>query len=72
MKYRFNKPLMVVDVTISMRNRPEPGNRYTIFNCLCRPYNRAPGPRKSYEITATSAAAAARMANHNYKSDFNL
>lgn len=72
MKYRFNKPLMVVDVSISPLNKPEKGNNYTIFECLCRPYNRAPGPRKSYEITATSAAAAARMANHNYKTDFNL
>ena len=72
MKYRFNNPLMVVDVAISMRKCPEPGNGKTIFDCLCRPYNSAPGPRKKYEITASSAAAAARMANANYKSDFGL
>ena len=72
MKYRFNNPLMVVEVSTSPLDKPERGNNYTIFDCLCRPYNRAPGPRKKYEITASSAASAARMANANYKSDFKL
>ena len=71
-KYRFsNPPASVVEVSKSPLDRPEPGNRYTIYDCLCRGFgynNKA--PRKTYQITATTSAAAARMAIENYRKDY--
>ena len=70
-KYRFSNPATVVEVSKSPLNRPEPGFRYSIFDCLCRGYgqnNKA--PRKTYQITATTPAAAARKANENYRKDY--
>lgn len=70
-KYRFTDPKIVVEVSKSPLNKPEPGNPYYIFDCLCRPFgHNMKGPRKIYQITATTLAAAARMAFNNYKSDF--
>lgn len=70
-KYRFSNPVSVVEVSKSPLDRPEPGNRYSIFDCLCRGFgqnNKA--PRKKYQITATTPAAAARMAIENYRKDY--
>ena len=69
-KYKFSNPATVVEVSKSPLDRPEPGNPYTIFDCLCRPFGRAQGPRKKYQITATTPAAAARMAIENYRKDY--
>lgn len=33
-KYRFSNPVTVVEVSKSPLDRPESGNRYTIFDCL--------------------------------------
>ena len=72
-KYKFADPRIVVEVSTSPLNRPEPGNPYTIYECLARPFgHNMRGPRKTYQITATSASAASRMAHHNYKADFGL
>ena len=70
-KYRFSNPATVVEVSKSPLDRPEPGNRYTIFDCLCRGFgqnNKA--PLKKYQITTTTPAAAARMAIENYRKDY--
>lgn len=70
-KYRFSNPVTVVEVSKSPLDRPEPGNRHTIFDCFCRGFgqnNKA--PRKTYQITATTPAAAARMAIKNYRKDY--
>lgn len=69
-KYRFANPASVVEVSKSPLDRPEPGNRYTIFDCLCRPFGRTQGPRKKYQITATTPSQAARMAIENYRKDY--
>lgn len=70
-KYRFSNPASVVEVSKSPLDRPEPGNRYTIFDCMCRGFGQnINAPRKKYQITATSAAAAARMAIENYRKDY--
>ena len=69
-KYRFSQPRIIVEVSKSPLDQPEPGNRYTIFDCLCRPFGRTQGPRKKYQITATTPAAAARMAIENYRKDY--
>lgn len=70
-KYRFSNPVSVVEVSKSPLDRPEPGNRYTIFDCLCRGFgqnNKA--PRKKYQITAPTPLQAARMAIENYRKDY--
>lgn len=70
-KYRFSNPASVVEVSKSPLGRPEPGNRYYLFDCLCRGFgqnNKA--PRKMYQITATTPSAAARMAIENYRKDY--
>ena len=70
-KYRFSNPVSVVEVSQSPLNRPEPGNRYTIYDCLCRGFgqnNKA--PRKTYQITATSPFSAAQLAIKFYRDDF--
>lgn len=71
-KYRFSNPASsVVEVSKSPLDRPEPGNRYTIYDCLCRGFgynNKA--PRKTYQITAITPAAAARIAIENYRKDY--
>lgn len=70
-KYRFSNPASsVVEVSKSPLDRPEPGNRYTIFDCLCRPLGRKQGPRKKYQVTAITPAAAARIAIENYRKDY--
>ena len=69
-KYRFSNPVTVVEVSKSPLDSPEPGNRYTIFDCLCRPFGRKQGPRKKYQITATTQASAAQMAIENYRKDY--
>ena len=69
-KYRFSNPVSVVEVSKSPLDRPEPGNRYTIFDCLCRGFgqnNKA--PRKTYQIIATTPSQAARMAIDFYRKD---
>ena len=68
-KYRFANPASVVEVSKSPLDRPEPGNHYTIFDCLCRPFGRTQGPRKKYQITATTPSQAARMAIDFYRKD---
>lgn len=69
-KYRFANPASVVEVSKSPLDRPEPGNRYTIFDCLCRGFGQNNhGPRKTYQITAPTAGAAARMAMEFYRKD---
>ena len=70
-KYKFSNPVSVVEVSVSPLDRPEPGNRYTIYDCLCRGFgqnNKA--PRKTYQITATTPSQAARMAITFYRNDF--
>ncbi len=70
-KYRFSNPASsVVEVSKSPLDRPEPGNRYTIFDCLCRPLGRKQGPHKKYQVTAITPAAAARIAIENYRKDY--
>lgn len=70
-KYRFSQPRIIVEVSKSPLDQPEPGNRYTIFDCLCRPIGISKcGPRKTYQITATTPAAAGRMARDNYAKDY--
>lgn len=69
-KYRFSNPASVVEVSKSPLDRPEPGNRYTIFDCLCRGFGQNnKGPRKTYQITATTPSQAARMAIDFYRKD---
>ena len=70
-KYKFSNPVSIVEVSVSPLDRPEPGNRYTIYDCLCRGFgqnNKA--PRKTYQITATTPSQAARMAIKFYRDDF--
>ena len=70
-KYKFSNPVSVVEVSVSPLDCPEPGNRYTIYDCLCRGFgqnNKA--PRKTYQITATTPSQAARMAIKFYRDDF--
>ena len=70
-KYRFSNPVSVVEVSQSPLNRPEKGNPYTIYDCLCRGLgqnNKA--PRKTYQITATSPFSAAQLAIKFYREDF--
>ena len=70
-KYKFSNPLSVVEVSQSPLDKPEKGNRYTIYDCLCRGFgqnNRS--PRKTYQITASSPFAAAQLAIKFYRSDF--
>lgn len=70
-KFKFGNPASVVEVSKSPLDRPEPGNRYTIFDCLCRGFgqnNKA--PRKTYQVTATTPSAAARLAIGFYRNDF--
>ena len=70
-KFRFSKPTIVVEVSKSPYDRPERGNSYTIYDCLARPFgHNMKGPRKTYQITATTPSQAARMAHHFYKVDF--
>ena len=69
-KFKFGNPASVVEVSKSPLDRPEPGNRYTAYDCLCRPFGRKQGPRNTYQITATTPAAAARMAIENYRKDY--
>lgn len=70
-KYRFSNPASsVVEVSKSPLAVREPGNRYTIFDCLCRPLGRKQGPRKKYQVTAITPAAAARIAIENYRKDY--
>lgn len=70
-KFKFGNPASVVEVSKSPLDRPEPGNRYTIYDCLCRGFgqnNKA--PRKTYQITATSPFSAAQLAIKFYRDDF--
>ena len=70
-KFKFGNPASVVEVSKSPFDRPEPGNRYTIYDCLCRGFGRNnKGPRKTYQITATTPSQAARMAIYFYRNDF--
>lgn len=69
-KFKFGNPASVVEVSKSPLDRPEPGNRYTIFDCLCRPFGRNQGPRKIYQITATTRSQAARKAIEIYRKDY--
>lgn len=68
-KFRFSKPTIVVEVSKNPADRSEPGNPYTIFDCVCRPFKGKPGIREKYQITAPSAEQAAQMAHHFYKVD---
>lgn len=69
-KYRFTEPKIVVEVSKSPYDRPERGNSYTIYDCLARPFGRMQGPRKTYQITATTPSQAARMAMDFYRKDY--
>lgn len=63
-KYRFSNPTTVVEVVSRLTDN-------TIFDCLCRLYGyHKRGPRKTYTITATSGASAARQANELYRKEF--
>ena len=70
-KFKFGNPASVVEVSKSPLDRPEKGNPYTIYDCLCRGFgqnNKA--PRKTYQITASSMCAAAQLAIKFYRDDF--
>ena len=71
-KFKFSNSI-VVGVSKSPLDRPEPGNPYTIYQCLCRPFGRGrkKGTRAKYQVTATSAANAARLAVEFYHRDTN-
>lgn len=70
LQYRFSKPDVTVEVRKSKLDQPDPKNPYKIFECLCRrPGRRFAVPRKTYNITATSQAAAARMAYESFIKD---
>lgn len=69
-KFKFGNPLSFVEVTKSPLDHPERGNRYTIFDCLCRPFGRTKGLRKKYQITAATPSQAARMAIEFYRKDY--
>jgi hypothetical protein len=69
-KFKFGNPLSFVEVIKSPLDYPERGNRYTIFDCHCRLFGRTKGPRKTYQITATTPGAAARMAIEMYRKDY--
>lgn len=70
-KYKFSNPVSIVEVSISPLDRPEKGNPYTIFDCLCRGFwQNNKGPRKTYQIIATTPSQAARMAIDFYRNDF--
>lgn len=62
-KFKFGNPASVVEVSKSPLDRPT----RTIFDCLCRPFGRMQGPRKKYQITATTPSQAARMAMEFYR-----
>lgn len=67
-KFKFTGSI-VVEVSTSPLDRPEPGNPYTIFDCLCRPLGRKKGFRKQYQVTATTKSQAARFAVESYRKD---
>lgn len=77
-RYIFPATGIIVEVSKSPLDRPEPGNRYTIFNCKCRGVGPNTGgflpnrkaPRNMYQITAPEPAAAARMAMDFYHKDY--
>ena len=70
-KYKFSNPLSVVEVSQSPLDKPDPRNPYTIYDCLCRGFGQNNhAPRKTYQITATTPSAAARMAIQFYRKDF--
>ena len=69
-KFKFSNA-SVVEVSKSPLNAPDPRNPYTIFDCLCRPFGRgrSKGPRKTYQVTATTPSQAARFAIEMYRND---
>lgn len=70
-KYKFSNPLSVVEVSVSPLDKPEPGNRYTIYDCLCRGFGQNNhSPRKTYHVTATTPSQAARFAIEMYRKDY--
>lgn len=70
-KYRFSNPLSVVEVSQSPLDKPERGNPYTIYDCLCRGFGQNnKSPRKTYQITAPTPNRAAQMAIQLYRKDF--
>ena len=70
-KFKFSNPLSVVEVSVSPLDRPEPGNHYTIYDCLCRGFGQNNhAPRKTYQVTATRPLAAAQLAIKFYRKDF--
>ena len=70
-KYRFSNPLSVVEVSQSPLDKPERGNPYTIYDCLCRGFGQNNhAPRKTYQITAPTPNRAAQLAIQFYRKDF--
>ena len=69
-KYRFSNPQSVVEVTKSAIDDNDPRNKYSIWDCLCRPFGHKKEPRRRYQITAASAPQAAQMAMTNYRNDY--
>lgn len=70
-KFKFGNPASVVEVSKSPLDRPEPGNRYTIFDCLCRGFGQNNhAPRKTYQIGAPTPNRAAQLAIQFYRKDF--
>lgn len=70
-KYRFSNPASVVEVSLSPLDRPEPGSPYKIFDCLCRLFGRnRKGPHKTYQVTATTPAQAARFAIEKFRKEY--
>lgn len=69
-KFKFSNSI-VVEVSKSPLDKPERGNPYTIYQCYCRPFGRGQkkGTRAKYQVTATTAAQAARFAAEMYRRD---
>ena len=70
-KFKFGNPASVVEVFQSPLDKPERGNPYTLYDCLCRGFgHNNKSPRKTYKICAPSPGAAARTAMEFYRKDF--
>ena len=70
-KEKYTYGSIIVEVSISPLNKPEPKNHYTIYDCFCHGDDQhKQDPRKKYQITASSVPAAAQLAFHFYQRDF--
>lgn len=69
-KFKFGNPASVVEVSKSPLDRPEPGNPYKIYDCLCRLFRRRTGPHITYKITAATPSQAARKAIEKFRQEY--